>query len=219
MQPGTGALRVPRKAARGDTRATNRRLVLQHLFAGEPLSRADLARATQLTPATISTLVAELEDDGLVVEVGPRRASTQIGKPPTMYEVKPDARTIVALDLSDPSTFRAATVDLSGRVERRFEIEGAGADGARVLARVVELARGAVAGASSPVLGIGVGTPGVVTAAGRVVEASNFDWHDVALGDELAAATGQRVHVSNDAKRRGHRRVHPGRARGSPAWP
>ena len=46
-----------------------RSLVLQRLFRHRPTSRADLARATNLTRVGISDLVAELLGDGLVEEV------------------------------------------------------------------------------------------------------------------------------------------------------
>jgi predicted NBD/HSP70 family sugar kinase len=49
------------------------------------------------------------------------------------------------------------------------------------------------------VLGIGVGTPGVVDANGTVVEASNLGWHDVPLADLLTERLGHPTVVTNDA--------------------
>lgn len=196
---GVEALRVPAKAGRAHTRAINLRLVLQHLFAGRAVSRADLARTTGLTPATVSNLVAELEDGGLIREVGARRGAAQVGKPPTMYALRPDARCVVALDLSDDDEFRAALVDLAGEVKARLVAEGGDGDGQTNLWRVTELTQRALAAATAPVLGVGVGTPGVVNESGVVLEASNLGWHGLALSNELAAETGVPVHVGNDA--------------------
>lgn len=197
-QNGSG-LRVPSKAGRAGTRATNLRLVLQQFFGGDPLSRADIARVTDLTAATVSTLVAELEQAGLVAEVGPRRDETQVGKPPTMLQIQAEARSVVALDLSDPETLHAAVIDLAGRIVARNEMPSpAGGDGDAV-AQVKELAAQTIEQATSPILGIGVGTPGVVSASGTVVEASNFGWHHVELGEQFEAAFGYATHVRNDA--------------------
>ena len=192
-------LRVPTKAGRADTRATNLRLVLQHLFGGDPLSRADIARATNLTAATVSTLVAELEREGLVSEVGPRRDETQVGKPPTMLQIRAEARNVVAVDLSNPETLGAAVVDLAGTVLSRYEMPTLAATGDDAVERVKELVARTIEGADGPILGIGVGTPGVVSAEGTIVEASNFAWHDVDLGPQLESAFGYPTHVCNDA--------------------
>lgn len=197
--PALNGLRVPRKAARQDTRTTNLRLVLQHLFTGDALSRADLARATELTPATVSTLVAELESAGLVVKAGMRRATTQVGKPPTMYEIKPDGRSVLALDLSNPEKLQSAIIDLAGRIEARLERATTGPNGSQVVEQIKELVTSTLAEATSPVLGVGIGTPGVVTPEGHVIEASTFDWHHVALRHEIEVATGLPVHIGNDA--------------------
>ena len=127
-QDSSVGLRVSRKAAREDTRATNRRLVLQLLFGGEAMSRADLARQTGLTPATISALVSELDEEGLVQDVGTRRADAQVGKPPTMLQIRAAARNLVALDLSDPTTIRAAVFDLVGTLVSQIRMPMDGID-------------------------------------------------------------------------------------------
>jgi predicted NBD/HSP70 family sugar kinase len=192
-------LRVAQKAAREDTRATNLRLVLQHLFDNEVLSRADLARCTGLTPATVSALVAELDTDGLITEVGPRRDDAQVGKPPKMLQIRPGSRNIVAADLSDPNTMRVAVIDLAGTIISEITSSVDGVVGVAAVERVKDLIRRALGNTTAPTLGVGIGTPGVVSAAGKVLEASNLGWHDVALCEELEASFGLPVHVVNDA--------------------
>ena len=53
-----------------DARRTNRSLLLGTLHRGGPISRADLAKITGLTRATVSAVVRELLDDGIVEELG-----------------------------------------------------------------------------------------------------------------------------------------------------
>ena len=81
-----------------DTRRHHRSLILQHLFAEGPASRADLARATGLTRVTVSDLVGALISDGLLGELG-APAENRVGKPPTLVGLLPDSAHIVALDL------------------------------------------------------------------------------------------------------------------------
>ena len=147
-------LRVSSKAAREDTRTTNRRLVLQHLFDGAILSRADLARLTSLTPATVSALVAELDESGLVAEVGTRRDAAQVGKPPTMLAVRPEARNTISVDLSDPEVFRAAVVDFSGDIIANIDAANDGTTGTEIVQVVRSLVAQAIDKAKGPILGI-----------------------------------------------------------------
>ena len=61
------------------------------------------------------------------------------------------------------------------------------------------IVRELVDAATRPVLGIGVGTPGVVDAAGVVVDAPNLGWHGTPLAEGLRAAFDVPVFVANDA--------------------
>jgi len=176
-----------RKAVSGDTRRHNRSLVLRTLFRSGTLSRADLARATHLTRAATSELVAELLAEGLVEELG-TRSDQGVGKPATLLGVVPDARLTVTLDLSDDERFRAALVDLGGKVLQRRVAERSGRTGEAAIALVVGLATDLAAGADRPLLGVGAGTPGVVDPAGVVVEAPNLGWHAHVANDANAAA-------------------------------
>jgi len=186
------------KALPADARRHNRSLVLQTLFRSGPLSRADLARATHLTRVTTSDLVGELLTDGLLEELG-TRTNQAVGKPATLLGIVPDANLIVAVDLSDDARFSAALVDLSGKVLDRRSLDRRGRTGRRAVELAVRLA-GDVAGlATRPLLGAGVGTPGVVDPTGRVVEAPNLGWRDLDLAGALGAALPCPVHVANDA--------------------
>jgi predicted NBD/HSP70 family sugar kinase len=173
--------------------------VLSRLLHDGPQSRADLVRITRLTAPTVSALVAGLLEDGLVAERGRRAGGT--GKPATLLEIVADARHVVCLDLSDHSRFVGGVVNLTGRITARRDVARDGRTGAGAGRLVAELAADLMATTTGlPVLGVGVGTPGVVYPGGVVQEASNLGWHHAPLGDELTAAlAGPPVHVVNDA--------------------
>jgi predicted NBD/HSP70 family sugar kinase len=190
--------RMRRRALPGDARRHNQSLVLRSISRDGPLSRADLARATHLTRAATSELIAELLSAGLVEELGVR-AERGVGKPATLLGLVPDARLTIAVDLSDDTTMRAALVDLTGKIVVRQDVDRGGATGRGAVDLVTGLCRGLVAEAERPLLGIGVGSPGVVDAAGEVVEAPNLGWYDVALAVHLGDVLDVPVHVANDA--------------------
>jgi len=85
----------------------------------------------------------------------------------------------------------------------RAEVPLDGAIGAEATAKVVTLAEQLVASASLPLLGIGVGSPGIVDLAGTVLSAPNLGWPSAGTGEPLqqtlADATGLPVIVANDA--------------------
>jgi hypothetical protein len=90
---GRRRLRPIGKLLAEDTKRYHRALILQHLFAAGPASRADLARATGLTRVTVSDLVGGLIDAGLLAELGPP-AETKVGKPPTLVGLHADAASV-----------------------------------------------------------------------------------------------------------------------------
>jgi predicted NBD/HSP70 family sugar kinase len=190
--------RSRRKAGPGDARRHNRALVLRTVFRQGPLSRADLARVTHLTRVTTSDLAAELLAEGLVEELG-TRIDQGVGKPATLLGVVPDARLTITLDLSDDERFRAALVDLAGKVLDRRTAERDGRTGAAAVEMALALAADLAAAADRPLLGVGVGSPGVVDPAGTVLEAPNLGWHDVDLAARLGAGLDAPIHVANDA--------------------
>ncbi|MFC3687061.1 ROK family protein [Aquipuribacter hungaricus] len=191
------ALRPTGRALPAHARAHNRSLLLQSLVSAGPHSRADLARATGLTRVTVSDVVAALIDDGLVVELGVR-PGTRVGKPAELVGVDPDGAHIVAVDLSDDRCVSGAVVDLAGQVRRTVQVPRRGAHGQAAVDLLVATVRDLVGAATAPLLGVGIGTPGIVS-GGVVAEAPNLGWTDVALARLVSDAVGLPVHVANDA--------------------
>jgi predicted NBD/HSP70 family sugar kinase len=196
--PQRRSLRATAKVLPEHARAHNRAMVLQHLFHSGPGSRADLARSTGLTRVTVSDLVASLMTEGLVSELGVRPEG-KVGKPGTLVGLRTDAYQIVAVDLADDETMHGAVLGLSGGVLERRTATLDGRTGAAAVEALVDLCRGLVAAADQPVLGVGVGSPGVIDDHGVVVEAPNRDWYDLPLAADLSRALDLPVHVGNDA--------------------
>ena len=182
------------KATRGQTRLNNLRLALQLVYSESPTSRAAVARASNLTPATASGLVDELLELGLVREVG--TAPSTGGKPPTMIAPNPTGRSIIALDTSS-TDFQGALVDLSGEIVAKESLPGA--TGKKGMETVADLVASLAARSTSPLLGVGIGTPGVVDPAHGVVTSANLGWQEAPLAAAVAGSTEVPAHIINDA--------------------
>jgi predicted NBD/HSP70 family sugar kinase len=182
-------------SAQARVRGGNRRDVLQLVLRGQGrATRAGVARATGLTSATISSIVAELVDSELVEHAG--RADSTGGKPATSLRIRTDAKVIGAMIIRHHS-IRAAVVDLEGTVLHEIP---------RILTPLVvtlEDIRAAVsalvAESRLPLIGIGIDLPGALL-AGHVVESIQLRMHDVYLTHELADLAPCPIFLINDAQ-------------------
>ncbi|HSL26794.1 MAG TPA: ROK family transcriptional regulator [Acidimicrobiia bacterium] len=189
------------KATKHDSRRSNLRTTLELVSTQGATSRAEIARQTGLTRAAVSSLVAELIEQGLLRELG--QGTSAGGKPPTLLALNERGRDIVALDLGH-RPFRAALVDLSGRIHERIDAgevsPGTVPIGMAAHEVATELIESLIKRAAAPVLGIGVGTPGVVDSDGRVIEAINLDWHRLDLAGALRRRFDIPISIANDAQ-------------------
>ncbi|MPT15257.1 MAG: ROK family transcriptional regulator [Microbacterium sp.] len=192
-------LRSRTKVLPEHARGHNRALVLQTLYHSGAMSRADLSRETGLTRVTISDLVAEFIADGIVVEIGVREAVGP-GKPPILIDIDRVGHQIIGLDLSGPTAFEGAVLSLDGDVlERRQVPRPATPDGDAAYDALRGLAQTLVEIATQPVLGVGIGTPGVVRPDGLVLSSPNLGWTDFPLEAKLSAELDLPVLARNDA--------------------
>jgi predicted NBD/HSP70 family sugar kinase len=189
---------LPTKATHQQTRVHNERLVVRTLYDLGPISRAEVARLTGLTRTTVSDVVASLLDEGVVREIG--RGPSSGGKAPILLEVDDDARLVVGLDLGEEH-FAGSLVNLRGEIRRTVELAVDGRDGDAALALVFDLLDQLLDGSTAPLLGIGIGTPGLVDSrTGTIRRAVNLDWRDLPLGSIVAERYDVPVNVANDSQ-------------------
>ena len=102
------------QAARLNTiRDINRQIVLNYVREREPISRAEIARETDLQRSTISAIVEDLTREGLIEEVGEGESTG--GRRPTMLKLRAAGPIAVGVSLT-PTLTTIATSDLAGRV-------------------------------------------------------------------------------------------------------
>jgi N-acetylglucosamine repressor len=188
---------LPEKATHQQTRTFNQQLVLRALHDDSPLSRADLARLTGLTRTSVGDLVGSLIADGLIEEVGRGRSSG--GKSPILLRVAPDGRHLIGLDLGE-GQFSGAVVNLRGEILRSIDLPLEGRNGEAAVELVFRLVDALRADDRTPLLGIGIGAPGIIdTRSGTVRWSVNLDWADLRLGPLAESRYGVPVLVANDS--------------------
>lgn len=187
------------KATQQHTKAHNDSLVLSTIYEADQISRAAVARRTALSRTSISEAVGALLKRDLVEEIGHGRPS--LGKPPILLRLKSDARQVIGVDLSG-AEFRGAVVNLRGEVRHALNLPRQGRSGAAALELTYVLLDRLVSEATAPLLGLGIGTPGLIDLqrGSQVHWAVNLDWLDMPLRDLLETRYGLPVHVLNDSQ-------------------
>lgn len=187
-----------KKATRAQTKIHNKTLILKTIYDHIQISRADVARFTRLTRPTVSSTVAELLDEGLVAEVG--LGQSEGGKRPILLSVVDDSRHLIGVDLAN-SEFRGAVTDLRGNIIHRHSLPVDDRDGDAALQLAYQLLDQLIPAATSPILGIGIGAPGLMDPQHGVVRKSvNLDWQDVPLRTLLAERYSLPVYIANDSQ-------------------
>lgn len=175
----------------GPTRA----VALEVLLRG-PLSRSELARRLELSPASLTRLTRPLLDAGLLLEAEtpqPGRA----GRPSRPLEVVADRHHFVGVNLTaDDATAVVANLRAEVVASRCEALKGRDPD--TVVATVAELTR-SLAAEVPTIASLGVSLGGHVRDHEVVTRAPFLGWEgDVALADALAEATGLDTIVDND---------------------
>ena len=188
------------QAATSETaRGINRGIVLNLIRRRQPISRADLARASGLQRSTVSLITEQLIRERWVISGAQGRLPR--GRRPTFLQLN-DRRAIVVVDLR-PMTTAIAISDANGRFLFHQEIrtpEDSGAAALQISARIRHLISG------HPDLifeGIGVSVPGRFDAQKQqIVFAPNLKWSEFGSFDlqgPLQEATGLQVEMENAA--------------------
>ena len=199
----TGDVGTP--ADQATVRRLNLGLLMRSLAAGGPRSRARLAEDTGLNKATVSSLVTELVDRGLVIEGIIQRSG--VGRPGRTIEVNADGVRCIGLELN-VDYLAGVITDLTGAVlaRRRLSLPMLELGPARAMGQVAELAAGLVADCGATVEQVEtlyLSLPGLIDIdAGVLAYGPNLHWRQVDVVHTLMGRlqwAGTMIGVDNDA--------------------
>jgi predicted NBD/HSP70 family sugar kinase len=173
----------------------NRTAILAHLGAHGSASRADLARALEVSPALVTQLTRDLLADGLIEE---QEAASSGGRPARLLGLVSHDLAAIGVKVA-PDHVAFVEVGIDG-VVRRADVQPFDALSPLAASHLIETVRRFIdASDSARVLGIGVGLPGTVAQQGiGVVDSTQLGWVQVPLGEQLRRALHLPVVVENN---------------------
>ena len=181
-------------------RAMNEQIMLDHIRRTGPLSRADLARISGLSKPTVSLALANIERAGLVRVAGYRTGVP--GPAAILYEVRPEAGFVVALDIGR-RYLRGAVVDLAGGARARKTVKAKARHGHGRVEELVALATSLhhEAGITkADVTQTVIGSPGVYDPQRDALAMAGGlpGWESPAVLSDLRKAFGEHLMIEND---------------------
>jgi N-acetylglucosamine repressor len=190
----------PTRASRSLLRDNNVSLLMELVRRAGSISRAELARRSQLSAPTVSTIIDQLLRRGIVVETA--TAPSSGGRPPVLLSIDPKAGYVVGIKLrGDGLTTVVCDLDaeIVSSVEQYLPLVGDPVAAIEAIERETRRALRKSKVAPSKVLGVGVGLSGVIDTNLGVCKFSHLlQWDDVALAQPLRDRLGLPVWVEND---------------------
>jgi predicted NBD/HSP70 family sugar kinase len=187
-------------ATQGTSREINRQIVLNLVRTHQPISRADLARTMGVRRGSVSLIVNDLLQSGIIVEGA--TGKTVRGRKPTFLHIDSRRRTVIAVDVRVSQTF-VMLADLLGKPLAGVIGFPTVRDPRLLASAIARRVRGLLAehGGIAACEGIGVSVPGMIEQSTmRVLHAPTLGWRNVDLRGPLAVESGLRVEIENSGR-------------------
>ncbi|KLU62442.1 N-acetylglucosamine repressor [Peptococcaceae bacterium CEB3] len=177
----------------------NKSNILNTIRLQGPVSRAEIAGLTGLTPPTVTNIVAELLEADLVIES--ELGESTGGRKPIMLRLNADGFYVLGV-YAGISKVKAVSAGLDGSIRQRA-VRSLPKEPSRehFLNLVKEVLYEVMEGSNEKYLGIGVGMHGLVdTERGLSIFAPNLKLRNIPLKAELEAEFNLTVEVENDVR-------------------
>jgi len=189
-----------RRPTSRDLRHASRFAVLRGVYTLGTPTRKELAQLTGLSFATVSNVVNELVEVGMVVDAGRERSHG--GRPRTRLRAAADRGILLGVDVAETYVHVDAFDTALRRLSRHQHPLANRSEPDDVVEEIASCVREAIVTHSAQkLLGVGVSMPGQVEpATGVSVFAPNWNWSDVPVGRMLAESVPVPVTVDNPLK-------------------
>ncbi len=180
-------------------RAINRSHVLNAIKTYGPIGRADIARRTGLSPATVTSISAKLISQNLVFEKSAGDSSG--GRPPILLVINPKGGYVVGIKLTETNAVCALT-DLEATVIAKASMPLSGHNPIRVVEDLAHMVTTFIREqkiSKKQLLGVGVGLAGIVDADEGILRQSPiYGWDNVPLRQMLQSKLNVPIYIEND---------------------
>lgn len=183
-------------------KSVNKSIILNKIRMAEPISRAQIAKETKLTPPTVSSIVKELIEQRIVMES--ELGVSQGGRKPKMLHINHNAFYLIGVD-AGPESIKCILTDLSGKIiERAASKIKTPITNNQFISIIKENIHNIIQ--SSPanqnkIMGIGVAMHGVIDVeTGTTLVAPNLNLTNIPIKSELEKEFNLIVKIENDAR-------------------
>ncbi len=178
-------------------RQINRQNILNLIREKSPISRVAISRVTGLNKSTISNIISELIDEGLVLEG--EAGESPVGRKPIGLSLNGRSRITGVIDVRLLRT-TLAVCDIAGAVLERTELETVRGRGQQFLETCADRLAGMLARFPESRAGVGVSCPGIIDSTrGFFYLNKSLDWRELDIRAAIEPRVGCKVLVENDA--------------------
>ncbi|MDM5285529.1 ROK family transcriptional regulator [Peribacillus frigoritolerans] len=183
-------------------KSINRSLILNIIREKGPISRADIAKLTKLTPPTVSSFVKELLEAEIVIERNLGESSG--GRKPTLLTLSEDMFHVIGMDVGSQN-IKTILTSITGKVIKKSIVPlPAQTTNETLLSLMIDSVSGILDHTKideEKIVGIGVGMHGIVDVEeGSSVFAPNLNLQDIPIKRVLEERFNMMVKVENDGR-------------------
>ncbi|MCM3574452.1 ROK family transcriptional regulator [Mesobacillus subterraneus] len=183
-------------------KSLNRSVILNLIRERGPISRAEIAKVTKLTPPTVSNLVKELLQTEIIMEQSLGESSG--GRKPTMLTLNSSMFHVVGLDLGSHH-LKATLTNINGKMIKKesvpIPVGVTKEDLLKLMADCVNLIKNEAGINEENIIGIGVAMHGIVDVEkGLSVFAPNLNLQEIPIKEYLEEQFNMIVKIENDAR-------------------
>lgn len=179
-------------------RDINRQIVLNYIRDKAPISRAEIARETNLQRSSVSSIVESLEEVGLIEDIGVGRSRG--GRKPNLLKIKTGTSAALGIDIT-PRCVSIAMADLAGTVLDQ-EVIPISPDRDFIRSQMISVISRVISRCNdiSDELEVGISIPGIADhVTGEAVFIPYFQWSNWSIAEEIEKKFGLPVTIDNDA--------------------
>ncbi|MBZ4645592.1 MAG: hypothetical protein JG777_1081 [Clostridia bacterium] len=176
----------------------NRKIILEKIIENGSISRAQLSKITGLNKATVTSQIAELLEDGIVIETT-FDISTG-GRKPILLSLNKSVAYAIGIDL-DVDNINLLLTDLKGNIITRRCIKmntSSFEETKKILKEKIQLLIDSVPPSRYGVIGISIGIHGIVDKNEKIVFATHSNWKNVDLKSYLSDEFNIPVFIDNN---------------------
>ena len=178
-------------------------VVLKAVMGNGALSRADIAKITGLTPATITNITKELMERGYLVQS--RIGESSGGRPPIILELDPNARYIIGVSIGvGKIEVVISNIIAEILIKKSVDLENQDRNKDNVLSIIVNLVNEIIDESGihkEKIIGVGIAMHGIVNSYTGISEYSPYyGWRNIDIKKELSEKIEYPIFLDNDVR-------------------